>query len=542
MSATFGVSCKNGLPRSDNNNIMWLESQCELVTTQNPQQGITLDRLWIESPRNGQLGINRSGASQGQGQGLSTGQVVHGPNTSKPDGIGAPMCDDSPTNAPASCSNVDAPANGSKGAGWKDTLPSGESNAVVCQTGLAPTNQGKNTCLNGVLTPALCLPAPCVDATKPTNGRRGAGWKELLSSGETNPVVCDEGYEPTNGGLNVCNMGVLGTAMCMRKPNWVFRERENCGFPNGTDVAISMSTTDDVNQMVRDCKANCMTRQCNIATVEPNIRMCYLRFGQSNSVTPIDDQIVCVPNTDHSSWLLANKTYPTSPPCTTITPPTNGTNGPDCGASIKHGETCTQSCNRGFTPLGDSSKGMCHSGVFSPITCVPLPPPPPSSPPPMELPSPPSQPPPPACPPRCLDISCNKYISVYGYCGDENDTDPTGMNWLEVARNGGPVIDCRSCSPPPPQFVQPQPPPPACPPRCLDISCSKYISVYGYCGDEHDTDTAGMNWLEVARNSGPVIDCRSCSPPPQTVATATTISTATATATTGRGAAGTSDK
>jgi hypothetical protein len=489
MSATFGVSCKNGLPRSDNN-IMWLESQCELVTKQNPQ-GITLDRLWIESQRNGQLGINRSGASQGPGQGVSTlgpGQVVHGQNTSKPDGIGAPMCDDSPTNAPASCSNVDAPANGSKGAGWKDTLPSGESNAVVCQTGLAPTNEGKNTCLNGVLTPAFCLPAPCVDATKPTNGRRGAGWNELLSSGETNAIACDEGYEPTNGGLNVCNMGVLSTAMCMRKPNWVFRERESCGFPNGTDVAISMSTTDDVNQMVRDCKANCMTRQCNIATVDPSIRMCYLRFGKSNSGTPIDDQIVCVPNTDHSSWLLANKTYPTSPPCTTITPPTNGTNGPDCGASIKHGETCTQSCNPGFTPLGDSRKGMCQSGVFSPITCVPLPPPPPQSPPPqqpppMELPTPPSQPPPPACPPRCLDISCSKYISTYGYCGDENDTDPTGMNWLEVARNGGPVIDCRSCSPPPPQspppqqptppqFVQPQPPlilptPPVEPPQPL---------------------------------------------------------------------------
>jgi hypothetical protein len=119
---------------------------------------------------------------------------------------------------------------------------------------------------------------------------------------------------------------------------------------------------------------------------------------------------------------------------------------------------------------------MCQSGVFSPITCVPLPPP--QSPPPMELPTPPQ-----ACPPRCLDISCSKYISVYGYCGDEHDTDTTGMNWLEVARNGGPVIDCRSCSPPPPQspppqqptppqFVQPQPPlilptPPVEPPQPL---------------------------------------------------------------------------
>ena len=347
MSETFGVTCKNGLPRPEND-VMWLENQCELVTKQT-KQGVTIDRLWNEhAQRNGQ-------PSSGQAPNKSVG----------------PMCDDSPTNAPASCSNAEAPTNGSKGAGWRDTLPSGEANTVVCRTGLTPNNNGKNTCLNGELTSAKCLPSPCVDVTKPSNGYRGPNWQELLPSGETNSIACNEGYEPTNGGNNVCTMGALNTAMCMRKPNWIFREMESCFLSNGSEIAISMSNAEDVNQMVKDCKANCIARQCNIAAIAPSNRMCYLRFAPVNSSTPVDEQIVCLPQNDQSSWLLANKTYPTSLSCTTITPPKNGRNGPDCTTQLKHGEKCSQSCNSGFAPLiGAASEGVCDNGLFAPITCT----------------------------------------------------------------------------------------------------------------------------------------------------------------------------
>ena len=302
-----------------------------------------------------------NGKLDGQNTDRSSGQIS----------TQGPICDDSPTNAPASCSNLEAPVNGSRGIGWRETLPSGHSNIVVCQTGLTPDNHGKNTCINGVLTSAKCLPSPCVDVTNPSNGRRDSNWKELLPSGETNQIACNEGYEPTNGGKNVCTMGVLNTAMCMRKPNWVFREMERCTFPNnGSEVAIPMSTTEDANQMVKDCKANCIARQCNIAAIAPSNRMCYLRFAPVNSSTPVDEQIVCLPQNDQSSWLLANKTYPTSLSCTTITPPKNGRNGPDCTAQLKHGEKCSQSCNNGLFPLIDNSEGVCDNGVFTPITCI----------------------------------------------------------------------------------------------------------------------------------------------------------------------------
>ena len=87
---------------------------------------------------------------------------------------------------------------------------------------------------------------------------------------------------------------------------------------------------------------------------------------------------------------------------------------------------------------------------------APAPPPPPPS---------PSQPPASTCPQLCKDFkspnwtlqspeTCNKYISVHGWCDDRDE-------WMQEARRGGPVTDCTACAqtPPPPPVPPPVPPP-----------------------------------------------------------------------------------
>ena len=216
----------------------------------------------------------------------------------------------------------------------------------------------------------------CHDGDPPNNGRKGAKWKDVLPSGETNPVVCNHGYELSNGSANTCVNGLLTRAICTRRPNWTFREMENCYYPHGSEVAIAMSETTDRNQRVKDCKAECVKRQCNSAVIPQHARMCYLKFGKPNSSTPIDEQMVCSRQSEHSSWILGPSAPKVCPPttgnrpCQDITPPTNGANGPDCPSRVQNGSTCTQFCNPGFVPVGDSTLGRCVDGEFTPIQCT----------------------------------------------------------------------------------------------------------------------------------------------------------------------------
>ena len=118
---------------------------------------------------------------------------------------------------PSSCANPTVPEHGSKGAGWKDPLPSGESNLVTCADGYTATNQGKVTCDKGRLgDPVVCKPASCANPPVPEHGSKGAGWKDPLPSGDSNRVTCADGYTATNQGKVTCDKGRLGDPVVCR--------------------------------------------------------------------------------------------------------------------------------------------------------------------------------------------------------------------------------------------------------------------------------------------------------------------------------------
>ena len=91
---------------------------------------------------------------------------------------------------------------------------------IKCNVGFAPTHEGLNKCVDGTLTEATCNPTQCYNADAPAHGRKGGHWRKVLQSGEFNHVVCDEGYEPTNDGKMTCADGVLTEVTCKRQPNW----------------------------------------------------------------------------------------------------------------------------------------------------------------------------------------------------------------------------------------------------------------------------------------------------------------------------------
>ena len=350
-------------------------------------------------------------------------------------------CDDSNTQAPASCPNPDPPANGTRGEFWKDPLPSGSSNMVRCDTGYTPTNDGLNTCINGeLISTATCQPSACVNTDVPTHGRRDANWRSVLQSGEFNQVLCDEGYEPTNDGKSTCQNGVLTVATCKRQPNWVFYEKQSCSYAGSHKALSFQGAYTDANQFLKACKSTCVSLQCNGVVFDPSMKTCMLQFattpGDAYASSPATaDNPICAHSDRHDSWVLQSpqpKACPTPPPATPppatpppatpppatpaplpiseptwlpppqfdppsalpttfqpslpLSPPTSGAcygytdpeNGytNSCPPILSDGESCMQFCNRGYSPRDGNSAGRCNNGRFQPITCDPTAPPP----------------------------------------------------------------------------------------------------------------------------------------------------------------------
>jgi hypothetical protein len=51
------------------------------------------------------------------------------------------------------------------------------------------------------------------------------------------------------------------------------------------------------------------------------------------------------------------------------------------------------------------------------------------------------------CKSRNVQGTCQKYMSVYQWCGDELNNDGTRGNWLDVAKAGGDYYNCKHCVP-----------------------------------------------------------------------------------------------
>jgi hypothetical protein len=96
----------------------------------------------------------------------------------------------------SACTNPTVPEHGTKGLGWKDPLPSGESNLVECVDGYAATNHGKLTCDKGVLWPPVaCEPKSCTNESAPSNRQKPMS----VFSDQSNKINCDDGYVAAGG-------------------------------------------------------------------------------------------------------------------------------------------------------------------------------------------------------------------------------------------------------------------------------------------------------------------------------------------------------
>ena len=106
------------------------------------------------------------------------------------------------------CDASSPPANGAVG-DCTSVLASGSTCQPTCDQGYALS--GPSVCMNGVLSPAICIPV-CDASSPPANGGVGNCTDQLLS-GTTCQPTCDAGYvapEPS-----VCDDGVLSPAICI---------------------------------------------------------------------------------------------------------------------------------------------------------------------------------------------------------------------------------------------------------------------------------------------------------------------------------------
>jgi len=110
------------------------------------------------------------------------------------------------------CDASSPPSNGAVG-DCTSVLASGSTCQPTCDQGYAVS--GPSVCVNGVLTPASCIPL-CDASSPPANGAVGNCTDQLLS-GTTCQPACNPGYfapEPS-----VCDDGVLMPAVCVRYCN-----------------------------------------------------------------------------------------------------------------------------------------------------------------------------------------------------------------------------------------------------------------------------------------------------------------------------------
>lgn len=228
-----GIFCPDGLP-APRKNAMWFDtSACEVITIPHI------------------LGLSRMDTDAGVGNTQCS--------------IDDQLCDHSPTNAPASCSNPDPPPHSTKGANWKDTLPSGESNQVVCNVGFEATNGGKNTCDRGALT----------------------------TSTECRPV--------TSPPHHVSHWTSYSNQLCV--PEKASRPAES------QVIAIDGDDTDTGEppsaRLVQKCQDACASQRCHSFFIVPGINRCVIHTGSTlTEGASIVDQMRCTQSNGFESWIL----------------------------------------------------------------------------------------------------------------------------------------------------------------------------------------------------------------------------------------------
>ena len=209
---------------------------------------------------------------------------------------------------------VIAPANGTLGA-CPGTLQHNETCTPACDTGFMLS--GESTCNDGTFVPAVCSPVCTVVA--PANGTLGA-CPGTLQHNETCTPACDTGFMLS--GESTCNDGTFVPAVCLAP----------C-----TVVAPANGTL-----------GNCTQELQSGETCTPECDSGYVLSGEST----------CNDGTFVPAVCLA--------PCTVVAP-ANGQLG-NCTQKLPRGETCTPSCDAGFTLSGLI---MCDKGTLQPAFCTP---------------------------------------------------------------------------------------------------------------------------------------------------------------------------
>ena len=210
---------------------------------------------------------------------------------------------------------VIAPANGALG-NCTQELQSGETCTPECDSGYVLS--GESTCNDGAFVPAVCSPVCTVVA--PGNGTLGA-CPGTLRHNETCTPECDSGY--VLSGESTCNDGTFVPAVCL---------------PLCTVVAPANGTL-----------GNCTQELPSGETCTPECNSGYVLSGESTCNDGTFVPAVCLP------------------PCPVVAP-ANGQLG-NCTQELPRGETCTPSCDAGFTLSGSIT---CDGGgTLQPAFCMP---------------------------------------------------------------------------------------------------------------------------------------------------------------------------
>ena len=177
---------------------------------------------------------------------------------------------------------------------------------------------GESTCNDGTFVPAVCSPVCTVVA--PGNGTLGA-CPGTLQHNETCTPACDTGFMLS--GESTCNDGTFVPAVCLAP----------C-----TVVAPANGTL-----------GNCTQELPSGETCTPECNSGYVLSGESTCNDGTFVPAVCLP------------------PCPVVAP-ANGQLG-NCTQELPRGETCTPSCDAGFTLSGSIT---CDGGgTLQPAFCMP---------------------------------------------------------------------------------------------------------------------------------------------------------------------------
>jgi hypothetical protein len=224
---------------------------------------------------------------------------------------------------PSSCQII-APEHGNVG-NCPAVMEDGRSCSFNCNSGFKVTGPALTTCSEGVLKAQSCEPISCPNVTPPLHGRWGTcqANKPLLH-GESCTPECNDGYSLSKP--YECVDGTLSVSTCIPKLC-----KHIAAPKNGTigDCSNELKTGDTC------------TPTCNDGYALSGPIVCSL----GNFTAPI-----CIPNE-----------------CKVVAPK-NGTIG-NCTSTLADGERCEPKCNDGYFP--SSLGAYCNVGVFTSPTCIP---------------------------------------------------------------------------------------------------------------------------------------------------------------------------